>query len=121
MPSDAGFADAVVALLTDPSRRAALSASGLTRAREFSLARMIDAYEDVRSLLTEHRDKLESLTAALLEHETLDEPEAYEAAGVPRPPAEEDDDPTRGEIVLRADAGEDTIYEPDPCRRCRDE
>jgi phosphatidylinositol alpha-mannosyltransferase len=47
MPSDADFAGAVVALLADPSRRDALSAAGLRRAREFSLRRMIDAYEDL--------------------------------------------------------------------------
>jgi len=44
-------------------------------------------------LLQQHRDKLERLAAALLEHETLDEADAYAAAGVPRPaaPAEGDD------------------------------
>jgi cell division protease FtsH len=38
----------------------------------------------VVALLREHRDKLDSLAAALLEHETLDEDDAYAAAGVPR-------------------------------------
>jgi glycosyltransferase involved in cell wall biosynthesis len=52
MPSDDDFADAVVALLTDPERRATLSTAGLRRAREFSLARMIAAYEDVLFELT---------------------------------------------------------------------
>jgi phosphatidylinositol alpha-mannosyltransferase len=52
MPSDDDFADAVVALLTDPERRAMLSTAGLRRAREFSLARMIAAYEDVLFELT---------------------------------------------------------------------
>ena len=37
---------------------------------------------EVTALLTEHRDQLESLVAALLEHETLDEDAAYAAAGV---------------------------------------
>ncbi|MFS8586738.1 MAG: cell division protein FtsH, partial [Acidimicrobiia bacterium] len=37
-------------------------------------------------LLRQHRDKLERLAAALLEHETLDEADAYAAAGIPRPP-----------------------------------
>jgi cell division protease FtsH len=40
------------------------------------------------TLLTENRDKLESLAKALLEHETLDEADAYAAAGVDRPVAE---------------------------------
>ena len=41
-------------------------------------------YRDVVSLLQEHRGKLDSLANALLEHETLDEADAYAAAGVPR-------------------------------------
>ena len=43
-------------------------------------------------LLRENRERLDSLAAALLEHETLDEDDAYEAAGVTRRrlrPAEE--------------------------------
>ena len=48
--------------------------------------RIVDeAYENVTRLLTEHRDKLDSLTAKLLELETLDMDDAYEAAGVPGP------------------------------------
>jgi cell division protease FtsH len=39
-------------------------------------------YEHVRELLTEHRAKLDSLSRALLESETLDQEEAYRAAGV---------------------------------------
>jgi cell division protease FtsH len=46
------------------------------------------AHADVGELLTEHRDKLDSLAHALLEHETLDGPEAYRAAGV-HPPERE--------------------------------
>jgi cell division protease FtsH len=47
--------------------------------------RIVDtAHDEVTRLLTEHRAKLDSLTAALLEAETLDEGEAYEAAGVER-------------------------------------
>jgi cell division protease FtsH len=38
----------------------------------------------VIDLLQENRDKLDSLANALLEHETLDEEDAYEAAGVAR-------------------------------------
>ena len=48
--------------------------------------RIVDeAYDEVTRLLTEHRDKLDSLTAKLLEDETLDMDDAYEAAGVPVP------------------------------------
>jgi cell division protease FtsH len=41
-----------------------------------------EAHEEVVSLLRENRPKLDSLAEALLEHETLDEDEAYAAAGV---------------------------------------
>lgn len=51
---------------------------------------IIDAcYRDALTKLKENRDKLESLTRALLEHETLDEAAAYDAAGMPRPPRPE--------------------------------
>jgi cell division protease FtsH len=50
-----------------------------------------DAHREVTQLLTEHREKLDSLTERLLEKETLDQDEAYEAAGVPltKPGSEE--------------------------------
>jgi cell division protease FtsH len=41
-----------------------------------------DAYKEVLGLLAENRAKLDSLAAALVEHETLDEDDAYAAAGV---------------------------------------
>ena len=40
------------------------------------------ARDEVIALLTENRDKLDSLAQALLEHETLDQPDAYAAAGL---------------------------------------
>jgi cell division protease FtsH len=40
------------------------------------------AHEEVVTLLQENRGKLDSLAEALLEHETLDEDDAYAAAGV---------------------------------------
>jgi cell division protease FtsH len=42
-----------------------------------------EAHQDVIKLLRDNRDKLDSLAHALLEHETLDEDDAYAAAGVP--------------------------------------
>jgi cell division protease FtsH len=42
-----------------------------------------EAHQEVTHLLSEHREQLESLARELLEHETLDAPEAYAAAGVP--------------------------------------
>ena len=45
------------------------------------------AHAEVTTLLTDSRDRLDSLVEALLEHETLDEDDAYRAAGVMREPA----------------------------------
>jgi cell division protease FtsH len=47
------------------------------------------AHGEVAALLRANRDKLDSLSRALLEHETLDEADAYAAAGVARPSPEE--------------------------------
>jgi cell division protease FtsH len=47
--------------------------------------RIVDeAHDEVVTLLQQNRGKLDSLAAALLEHETLDEEDAYAAAGVSR-------------------------------------
>ena len=46
-----------------------------------------EAYQDVLALLTENRSRLDALAGALLEHETLDEDDAYAVAGVQRPQA----------------------------------
>ena len=47
--------------------------------------RIVDElYDETVALLTRERDKLDSLAGALLEHETLDEVDAYAAAGVER-------------------------------------
>jgi cell division protease FtsH len=43
------------------------------------------AHDEVAALLTENRARLDALATALLEHETLDEDDAYAAAGVTRP------------------------------------
>jgi cell division protease FtsH len=52
--------------------------------------RIVDeAYKDVRKLLIDNRDKLDALTEALVEKETLDEDDAYAAAGVAREPAKD--------------------------------
>jgi cell division protease FtsH len=42
------------------------------------------SYREVVDLLEESRQRLDSLVSALLEHETLDEDDAYAAAGVTR-------------------------------------
>jgi cell division protease FtsH len=43
-----------------------------------------ECHGQVIALLEENRDRLDSLASALLEHETLDEEDAYAAAGVSR-------------------------------------
>jgi cell division protease FtsH len=45
-----------------------------------------ECYAEALRLLADHRDQLEALARALLERETLDEPDAYEVAGIDRPP-----------------------------------
>jgi len=47
------------------------------------------AHSEVSTLLREHRANLDALVTALLEHETLDEADAYAAAGLPRNPLAE--------------------------------
>jgi cell division protease FtsH len=42
------------------------------------------AHEEVQALLREHRSKLDGLADALLARETLDEDDAYAAAGIPK-------------------------------------
>ena len=41
-----------------------------------------ECYEHAAEVLREHRSQLDRLARALLEHETLDEADAYRAAGV---------------------------------------
>ena len=48
-----------------------------------------EAHERVVTLVGEHRDRLDSMVDALLEHETLDQLDAYAAAGVDVPGKEE--------------------------------
>jgi len=43
-----------------------------------------ESHQQVIALLQQNRSRLDSLATALLEHETLDEDDAYAAAGVPR-------------------------------------
>jgi cell division protease FtsH len=56
------------------------------------------AHADVSTLLRQHRPNLDSLVGALLEHETLDEADAYAAAGLPR------DSQTASEPALALDS-----------------
>jgi cell division protease FtsH len=60
-----------------------------------------EAHQQVVALLLENRGRLDSLASALLERETLDEAEAYAAAGVARAVTEAD---TEREIAARGRA-----------------
>ena len=46
------------------------------------------AHEDVTAVVAVHRDQLEALAQALLKDETLDESDAYAAAGMPGRPVD---------------------------------
>jgi cell division protease FtsH len=70
----------------DP-RMAGIS-DGLLDAVDEEVRRIVEAcYADARRLLRENREKLDAIVAALLVHESLDEPEIYAAAGIAHPPA----------------------------------
>jgi cell division protease FtsH len=43
-----------------------------------------ESHDEVTELLRAHRSNLDSLVAGLLDRETLDEADAYAAAGLPR-------------------------------------
>jgi cell division protease FtsH len=69
----------------DP-RMAGIS-DGLLDAVDEEVRRITDeCYEEARKVLRENRDKLDAIVAQLLARESLDEPEIYAAAGIPRPP-----------------------------------
>ena len=64
---------------------AAEVSSDTQRLVDQEVRRIVDeAHQQVLALLQENRGKLDSLATALLEHETLDEEDAYAAAGVSR-------------------------------------
>ena len=89
-----GMSDAIgpVSVLPGPQDEPTLfpgapgTASEETRTRvDDEVRRIVDECErEAIRLLTENRDKLDSLTKALLDRETLDEADAYAAAGVTR-------------------------------------
>jgi cell division protease FtsH len=59
---------------------------------DVEVRRIVDeSHKEVLALLHENRARLDSLVSALLEHETLDEEDAYAAAGVDRRPASSGD------------------------------
>jgi cell division protease FtsH len=72
-------------LPSDGDPRMAGVSDGLLDAVDEEVRRITDeCYAEARRLLRENRDKLDAIVGALLEHESLDEPEIYAAAGIPR-------------------------------------
>jgi cell division protease FtsH len=90
MSEEIGF----VAVLPENGEASALQAltevSERTRQRiDAEVKRIVgEAHDEAIRLLTEHRERLDSLAEALVREETLDQPQAYAAAGVPDPEAE---------------------------------
>jgi cell division protease FtsH len=61
--------------------------NGLLDAVDEEVRRITDeCYAEARRLLRANRVKLDAIVAQLLIHESLDEPDIYAAAGIPRPP-----------------------------------
>ncbi|MFJ7942108.1 ATP-dependent zinc metalloprotease FtsH [Streptomyces sp. NPDC096354] len=76
----------LTAIPGDAQQAYGLSAAPATLdAVDHEMRRIVDeCYIEAQRLLREHREKLDSLAAALLQNETLDEEAAYRAAGVAR-------------------------------------
>jgi cell division protease FtsH len=87
-----GMSEAIGPIAVEPSSQNGMLLPGAEQVSpatqeliDKEVRRIVDeAHHDVTMLLTEHREQLEGLTHALLKAETLDEVEAYEAAGVAR-------------------------------------
>jgi cell division protease FtsH len=63
----------------------ATASHGLLDAVDAEVRRILDeSYADARQTLREHRTQLDAIAQVLLEKETIDEVEVYEAAGIPR-------------------------------------
>ena len=90
-----GMSDVIglVSILPPPGEEQYQGASGIVsddtrQLVDREVRRIIEAcYVRAQHALAANRDKLESLTKELLEHETLDEDDAYRAAGFERDPA----------------------------------
>ena len=87
-----GMSDAIGPLAVIPEEgHAALLGTGevspdTTKAVDDEVRRLVlEARDEVRELLTDHLDELDMLADALLQHETLDTDDAYEAVGLQRP------------------------------------
>ena len=88
-----GMSDAIGPLAVVPDEgQTPLLATGevspeTTKAVDDEVRRMVlQELDEVRDLLTEHRDELDLLADALLQHEPLNTDDAYEAVGLEQPP-----------------------------------
>jgi cell division protease FtsH len=86
-----GMSDAIgpVTVLPPPGQESPFGLDGVAPATKELIDAEVrkivdDCYEDALSLLREHRDQLNGLANKLLETETLDEDDAYAAAGIDR-------------------------------------
>jgi cell division protease FtsH len=88
-----GMSEAIgpVSVLPGPGQESPFGISGVAPATE----ELVDAevrkileecYQHAVRTLTENRHHLDSLARTLIARETLDEPDAYAAAGIPRDP-----------------------------------
>ncbi len=94
-----GMSEAIGPLAVIPAEGAGMFLPGASEVSARTQERIDDevrrivaeAHQEVLALLRENRAKLDALAGALMEHETLDEDDAYAAAGVehrPQPPIE---------------------------------
>jgi cell division protease FtsH len=91
-----GMSDAIgfVTVISAEARGPFLTGAGETseatqRVVDEQVRELIDtAHADVTALIVAHRDQLETLARALLKDETLDESDAYAAAGMPSRPSD---------------------------------
>jgi cell division protease FtsH len=106
-----GMSEAIgfVTVLPTEARGPFLTGSGETseatqRIVDETVRGLIDAaHQDVTAVLTAHLEQLQTLARALLKHETLDEPDAYAAAGMPSRPTDSPQPTAAGTATGRGD------------------
>jgi cell division protease FtsH len=108
-----GMSDAIGAVAVTDGREDRLLLPGASPASaptqqlvDEEVRRIVDgAEQEVIELLTRERGRLEALARALLERETLDQPEAYERAGVELPRLATEDANAHAQPAAPADTG----------------
>jgi cell division protease FtsH len=108
-----GMSDAIGAIAVTDGREDRLLLPGASPASaptqqlvDEEVRRIVDrAEEEVTELLTRERGRLDALARALLERETLDQPEAYERAGVELPKLDAEQAEAQPRPAASVDAG----------------